>query len=219
MIIVNENYQIIQNNIIFENIINNYINKYDIILELNPKYGNNSCLINNKIKYKKRHIVIELNRYLFNILDYNRLKNNCKFIIYKGFLKNEYNILFNCCDNDLSSYDLDSDNNIDYLNINNIQKKYKLKFNVLVTNSIIFLELFFDKNPNVYKQFNKIILLIDDNTNIDNIKNLLINNNFELINDYIFNQKYNKKHFYFIISFSIIFSISLLSLIIYNNYI
>jgi len=84
--------------------------------------------------------------------------NNCNFQIVKGFISNKKLNLTNLQFTYGSTYEEDNNSNIDCFTLDEIQKKYNIKFNVLVADCEGYLEEFFDQNPELYNNLRLVIL-------------------------------------------------------------
>ena len=105
-------------------------------------------MFNNKI------IKLVLNQ----IIVFGMQLNNCNFQIVKGFISNKKLNLTNLQFTYGSTYEEDNNSNIDCFTLDEIQKKYNIKFNVLVADCEGYLEEFFDQNPELYNNLRLVIL-------------------------------------------------------------
>jgi precorrin-6B methylase 2 len=82
-----------------QQIANKFISQNDIVLELGARYGSVSCIINSKLNNKYNQVVVEPDKRVWDALEQNRERNNCKFNIVKGFISNKKLDLTNldCC--------------------------------------------------------------------------------------------------------------------------
>lgn len=163
-----------------------YIQKDDVVLELGARYGSVSCIINSKLYDKNNQVVVEPDNRVWDALEKNKKENNCGFNIIKGFIGKKKMDLTNldCYHGGYgSTFIYNEDTNIQSYTLDEVKKKYNLKFNVLVADCEGFLEVFFDENTDFYKDLRLIIFEEDypDKCNYDKIKKLLIENNFKLI--------------------------------------
>lgn len=116
-------------------LINKYLRENDIILELGGNVGVISNLINRKLKIKTNHIVFEPNPALIKYLRENKDLNDSKYVVVNGVISNQKNIEFYISENILSSSSKIITNkkiNPKSYSINEIEKKYDIKFNTLV---------------------------------------------------------------------------------------
>jgi len=165
-----------------------YILPDDIVLELGARYGTVSCIINSKLNNKKNQVVVEPDDRVWSPLEGNRWRNNCDFHIVKGFISNTKINLTNkeCYYNGYgATFIPDENSNILSYTLDEIKNQYNLTFNVLVADCEGFLEVFFDENPNIYKDLRLIMYEADypEKCNYDKIKNNLINHNFSCIEE------------------------------------
>jgi FkbM family methyltransferase len=141
-----------------------YIQPNDVVLELGARYGSVSCIINHKLNNKNNQVVVEPDKRVWNALEVNKEVNNCKFNIVKGFISKKKLDLKNL-NGPHKGYGTTSvenkNTNILSYSLDSIQKKYNLKFNVLVADCEGYLETFFDENPNFYDNLRMIIFEAD----------------------------------------------------------
>jgi len=166
-----------------------YIKKNDVVLELGARYGSVSCVINKKLNNKYNQVVVEPDKKVWKALEYNKNVNNYKFNIVKGFVSNKKLGLIN-----KKSYDgyaataVEKKNStIPSYTLTEIQKKYKLKFNVLIADCEGCLESFLDENSFLYNNLRMLIFEADypDKCNYDKIRQNLSKFNFKnVLNDH-----------------------------------
>lgn len=155
----------------------------DVVLELGARYGSVSCTINAKLNNKKNQASVEPDDRVWNALEMNRKLNDCEFGIVKGFISRQKLSLTNR-DNKYngygSTYVITDNTMIPSFTLEDIEKQYNLKFNVLVADCEGFLEKFFDENPLFCDNLRMIIYEADypDKCNYKKIKKLLVNKNF-----------------------------------------
>jgi FkbM family methyltransferase len=165
---------------------NKYILENDIVLELGARYGSVSCIINSKLNNKNNQVVVEPDSRVWDALEINKNNNGCKFNIVKGFISNKKLDLTNldvCLDGYGATY-IDNENTIiPCYTLDEIKKKYNLKFNVLVADCEGFLERFFDENPEFYDDLRMVIFEADypKKCNYNKIKNKLMEKHFNKI--------------------------------------
>lgn len=164
-----------------QDLANEYIQENDCVLELGARYGTVSCVINNRLKNKKKQVVVEPDNRVWDALEKNRDRNNCDFNIVKGFLSDRRLNLTNL-NVHLNGYgstsieDLDGKSMIPSYSMNEIKTMYNIKkFNVLVADCEGFLETFFDENPDFYDNLRLIIFEADygEKCNYKKIRNKL----------------------------------------------
>lgn len=170
---------------------NQYIEENDIVLELGARYGSVSCIINSKLNnmLKTNQVVVEPDKRVWKALERNRDANGCKFHIVKGFISKQKLDLKNLesCNGGYGATFVDikdtDKTEIPSLTLDEIKKKYGLQFNVLVADCEGFLERFFDENPELYNELQKVIFESDypNKCDYDKIKKNLANADFKEI--------------------------------------
>jgi FkbM family methyltransferase len=160
-----------------------YIKENDIVFELGARYGSVSCIINSKLKCKTNQVVVEPDERVWDALEQNKIRNNCEFHIIKGFVSAKKLGLTNL-DNYFGGYGAtfieEVESTIPCYTMDEIIKKYNLKFNVLVADCEGFLERFFDENPNFYDNLRLIMFEADypEKCNYNKILNTLSTKGF-----------------------------------------
>lgn len=182
----NKNVKIFMFEVIEQNLAYLYIKKDDIVLELGARYGSVSCIINHNLDNKENHVVVEPDERVWEALERNKEVNNCKFNIVKGFISKKKLTLTNL-DEWYGGYGAtaveQNDTKIPSFLLDEIKKKYNIKFNVLVADCEGFLETFFDENPELYDELRMCIFEADcvDKCNYTKIRNKLRESGFEEI--------------------------------------
>lgn len=183
MQIYDENNEIISNDceIREQELVNKFIKEDDVVLELGARYGMISCLINQKLNNKNNQVSVEPDNRVWDALENNKKLNNCNFNIVKGFISNKKLNLTNLQYTYGSTYEEDNNSNIDCFTLDEIQKKYNIKFNVLVADCEGYLEEFFNQNPGLYNDLRLVILEEDykEKCNYNKLYDELKNNNFD----------------------------------------
>ena len=189
----NEHNSLIKHNkyeTIEQNLVKEFIDKNDIVLELGARYGTVSCLINTLIKEKKNQVVVEPDKRVWEALEKNKRINNCEFNIVNGFISNKKMSLERtehiCQGNfDLKGYGstfiINNNSEIENYTLDEIQKKYNLIFNTLVIDCEGFFQEFLEQNNNIfYEQIKKIIIEEDykEKCDYNQINNILKKKNF-----------------------------------------
>jgi len=115
-------------------LIEKYLNKNDIVLELGGCMGVVSLLINNILNKKEGHIVIEIDSNKFEYLQLNRKLNNGKFKILNGALSNNSNLYYKESHNFWGGKMVEHKTSkpIKTYNLSDLEHKFNLKFNTLV---------------------------------------------------------------------------------------
>jgi FkbM family methyltransferase len=132
----NEDYFFINTNVLEveeQNDAMEYIRKDDIVLELGGRYGTVSTIINNLLKNKENHVVIEPDLNVIDALRMNRENHGCKFEIFTGIITNKTKLKIN--HDGYGTYISDGSDGIDEIETityKNLCKKYNLSFNTLV---------------------------------------------------------------------------------------
>ena len=141
-----------------------FIKSNDVVLELGARYGTVSCAINKKLNYSSNQVSVEPDSRVWEALEKNKKNNECNFKIIKGFI---------------------SKRRLNLTNLNDYFGGYgfKLNFNTLVADCEGFLGMFLQENPQIYKNFSKIIFEADypDKCDYDEIYRNLSKNNFKKI--------------------------------------
>lgn len=164
---------------------NKYITDQMIVLELGARYGSVSCVINSKLKYKTNQVVVEPDSRVWESLERNKKVNQCEFHIVKGFISNKKLDLINIDSwYGYGTTSIENENTtIPSFSLNEIEKKYNLKFDSLVADCEGFLETFFDENPHMYDQLRFIMYERDypDKCNYEKINRTLVEKGFNCI--------------------------------------
>jgi hypothetical protein len=126
---------------------------------------------------------VEPDARVWDALEINKHSNGCKFHIVKGFVSSKKLDLTNLddCHGGYGATFIENVNtNIPSFSLEEIQRKYNLKFNVLVADCEGFLEVFFDENPEFYDGLRLIIFEADypEKCNYNKIKAKLRQKNF-----------------------------------------
>jgi FkbM family methyltransferase len=133
-----------------QDLVNQYIEENDVVLELGARFGSVSCIINSKLKNKTNQVVVEPDDRVWDALERNKNANKCEFHIIKGFVsskKLELTNLWEFHGYGTTSFESES-SNIPSISLDTVIADYNLKFNVLIADCEGFLETFFDENPN-----------------------------------------------------------------------
>lgn len=141
-----------------------FIQPDDIVLELGGRYGSVSCVINSILDKKTNQVVVEPDDRVWGALEKNKIINRAEFNIVKGFVSRKKQSLtnFDVCFGGYGTTSYADDNSqIPIYTLEEIEKKFELKFNVIVADCEGFLEIFFDENPNIFHQLRMIIFEAD----------------------------------------------------------
>jgi FkbM family methyltransferase len=138
-------------------IVPRYIRGDDVVLEFGARYGSVSCMINNQLWNQSNHVCVEPDKTVWKALETNREVNHCKFKILKGFVSNTKQKMVGL--NAWNGYGARSveavETNVDEppsFTLDEVKKKFGLKFNVFVADCEGCLEKFFDENPRFYDE-------------------------------------------------------------------
>jgi len=119
-------------------LVDEFIKKDDIVLELGGCLGVVSNKINSKLDVKKNHVVLEPNPVIAEYLKENKIINKSEFSIEQSVISQESQIEFNIYKDILWSSSFDRDNilvekiKVNGISLTDLQAKYKLRFNVLI---------------------------------------------------------------------------------------
>lgn len=166
-----------------------YLPKDSIVLELGARFGTVSCIINKIINNPFNQVSVEPDERVWEALEYNKKNNNCSFNIFKGAISEKRKKLDNINETDgygatsvnINNYEeFDSENEINIISFCNLEKKFALKFNVLVVDCEGCLGELLNDNLHIYKQINLIFFEKDypKKTNYQKIEMNLIKNGF-----------------------------------------
>ncbi len=159
-----------------------FVKENDIVLELGARFGAVSCTVNGILNNKTNQVVVEPDERVWGTLEKNKLFNNCKFNIVKGFISREKLGLTNL--NSPEGYSTtsqkDDKSTIPSYTLEEIEKMYNLKFNVLIADCEGFLEKFFDENPAFYDNLRLIQFEADcpEKCDYDKIRKNLVEKGF-----------------------------------------
>ena len=167
-------------------LVRKYIDENDVVLELGARYGSVSCIINSKLINKNNQVSVEPDNRVWGALELNKQINNCEFNIIQGFIsekKLDLTNLNNYHGGYGSTFIYNENSKIPSYTLDEIEKKYNLKFNVLVADCEGFLEEFFNENTHLYNQLRLIIFEADypKKCNYKKIRESLIKHNFTAI--------------------------------------
>jgi FkbM family methyltransferase len=158
-----------------------YIPPDAVVLELGARYGTVSCIISKKLSNSQNLVVVEPDKIVWDALEKNMKHNGCNFNIVKGAISNKpQNIVIDGYSTRLVNGKSDA---VQTYKLDDIEKKYNLKFNTLVADCEGCLESFFNENPIMYEQLQLLIIEEDqgDICNYDKIKENLKNAGFKMI--------------------------------------
>jgi len=173
-----------------QSLVDLYIEKEDVVLELGGRCGIVSCLINSKLNNKSNHVVVEPDDRVWNSLAVNKSVNNCNFYIVQGFISRQKLNLTNkeAC-NGYASYAIkDNKTPIHCYTLEEIAYKSNIKsFNVLVADCEGCLEDFLNENVDLCSDLRLVIYEADGGCNYDYIEKLLIGSGLDHVVKGLFN--------------------------------
>ena len=157
-----------------------FIEQNDCVLELGARYGTVSAVINKKLLNPYNHVVVEPDDDVWDALEKNKIRNDCKFQIVRGIISNKKLSLIK------SGYATkqkeDTSSSLPHFTFSQIRNMVDKPFSALVADCEGCIEPFLNENTNILKTLRIIILEEDaDISNYDNVKKLLIKNDFEQI--------------------------------------
>jgi len=167
-----------------QQLVKQYIQPDDVVLELGARYGTVSCNINKKLNNPFNQVSVEPDESVWKALDNNRERNDCKFHIVKGFISDKKLSLTNLneyIDGYAATYVIDDNSSIKHYTLQEIQSMYNLKFNVLVADCEGYLGEFLTQNPQLYDTMKTFIFEADypDKCDYEIIRNTLLEKGFE----------------------------------------
>ena len=169
-------------------LIKKHIDSEDVVLELGGSIGVVSCTINKLIKSKINHIVLEPNPNLIYFLEKNKKINECDFKIEQFILGNGKDYEFNVSKEFLSSSIYSSIDSTEKIHIKSIkledlENKYKTRFNTLIMDiegqeSEVLSKIDLSKFKKIIFELHEDIL---DSNDVNNLKINLKENNFMML--------------------------------------
>lgn len=136
----------------------------DKVLELGARYGSVSIVTNQILDDKTQHVVVEPDDTVWEALEKNKEKYNCKFQIIKGFLSER---TFSLHKDGYSSHQLtDESSSITSTSLNS----FIIPFNVLIADCEGGLKTFFEDYPFMYDRLQKIFMEEDGDIDYKPIK-------------------------------------------------
>lgn len=155
-----------------------YLPEDSIVLELGARFGTVSCIINKIILNPYNQVSVEPDERVWNALKYNKNNNNCSFNIFQGAISERRKKLVNLDETQgygTTSSNIeghyDSENEVNVISFKNLEKKYALKFNVLVADCEGCLGELLKDNPQIYDQL-KLIFFEKDYPNTTNYREI-----------------------------------------------
>lgn len=173
--------------IVEQELAHKFVNENDTVLELGARYGSVTCVISKKLNEKNNLVCVEPDNRVWDALEKNLSTNNCKANVVKGFLSKKKIELTNldCYKGGYgSTFVVNNESKTNCYTLNHIKNKYNIeKFTALIADCEGFLEVFFDENPELFKELNLVMYEADykNKCNYDKIRKNLIDNGFELV--------------------------------------
>jgi FkbM family methyltransferase len=169
-------------------IVPKFIRGDDVVLEFGARYGSVSCMINNQLWDRKNHVCVEPDKTVWEALETNRKTNHCNFHILKGFVSNtkQKMVGLNAWDGygarSIEATETNSGDPPSYT-LDEVKKKYGLKFNVFVADCEGCLEKFFEENPHFYDELRLFIFERDypETCNYPKIERELLKRGFKAV--------------------------------------
>ena len=134
-----------------------YIPTDAVVLELGARYGTVTCAISAKLKNKDALVSVEPDARVWQSLESNVEKNNCRAHIVKGFISSKSMILTRLETSHATTSIISETSTIASYTLDEIQTKYGLTFNTLIADCEGFLEQFFEENPTFMDQLTLMI--------------------------------------------------------------
>jgi FkbM family methyltransferase len=133
----------------------------DCVLELGGRWGGVSIIINSQLKDKTKHLVVEPDSRVWEVLEKNRDTHGCQFHIVKGAISNQK---LNLDIDDKKYHGLasftkpstDGRGDVPIYKLQDFEDKVT-NFNVLIADCEGFLETFFDENKEIFKNLRLIL--------------------------------------------------------------
>jgi FkbM family methyltransferase len=133
-------------------LVERYIKPDAVVLELGARYGTVSCAINKKLSNPRNQVSVEPDSRVWNSLKVNKALNKCDFSILCGAISRKPIAMA-----DVNSFEgygartvVTEKSSIDTLTLEEVERKYSLRFTTLVADCEGFLEQFMDENPRLY---------------------------------------------------------------------
>ena len=124
-----ENYELSE-----KKLIEKYLEKEDVVLELGGCLGVISLVTNKIISNKKNHVVLEIDKMKFDFLKLNRDENKAKFQLLNAAISDKKNIYYQPSTNFWGGKITSNSKNklIETFNLLDIEKKFNITFNTLI---------------------------------------------------------------------------------------
>ena len=142
---------------------NEFVKEDVVVLELGARWGGVSCVINKKLKNQENHLAVEPDQIVWESLEKNRDRHNCKFKILKGTISKKP-LKIDKSDkrwNGLATFTKGTNHKNSNIIIHSIPD---MSFNVLIADCEGFLETFYDENKEFFKTL-RLIMFEKDREN------------------------------------------------------
>lgn len=166
-----------EHEVIEQSITKEIIHPSDKVLELGARYGSVSILTNQILANKTLHVVVEPDDTVWEALEKNREKYNCKFQIVKGFLSEKQYTLQR---DGYASHQVEGHSVIPSTSLHSID----IQFNALIADCEGGLKSFFEDYPFMYDRLDKIFMEEDGNIDYKPIKVCLSRKGFIKVIEY-----------------------------------
>jgi FkbM family methyltransferase len=136
-----------------------YITEDCTVLELGARYGTVSCVINKKLKNPFNQVSVEPDSIVWKCLEQNIKRNKCNLHLIKGVISRvpltltQHPVFIGYGNQTIKS----EQSSLQNYTVEQIEEKYRLKFDTLVADCEGFLGQFFEENPHLYKQLKLVI--------------------------------------------------------------
>ena len=175
--------------------ITKYVKSNDCVLELGGRYGIASYCIQNKIKNKKLHLVVEPDKSVMVALNKNIRNNSMECKVFNGIISKKKQSIkhlglatftYNYKDNESdikSDIKSDIESDIEFKSLNSLE--LGTRFNTLVVDCEGCFVQFFKENINYILENITTIVIEADRINHYEIFNILHNNDFKLVENFL----------------------------------
>ncbi len=167
--------------------ITKYVKSTDCVLELGGRYGVASYCIQNKLKNKKLHLVVEPDKSVLVSLHQNIKNNSMECKVFNGVISKKKQGIRQ---SELATFtynyeDYESDIASDIESKSLYSLELGTKFNTIVVDCEGCFVQFFKENKNYILETITTIIIELDRINHDEILNILQNNNFKIIENFL----------------------------------
>lgn len=135
-----------------------YITEDCTVLELGARYGTVTCVINKKLKNPLNQVSVEPDNIVWNALEKNIKDNNCNLHLIKGVISRTPLEIKQYPGEGYSNSTVRAErSSLPNFTVEEIEKKYNLKFDTLVADCEGFLGDFFAENHHLYTQLKMVL--------------------------------------------------------------